>query len=314
MIERLRLRAAALARVRDFFAARGVLEVQTSPVVRHAVTDPNIESLTVGCAGGDPRYLHTSPEYAMKRLLVAGSGDIYQVCPVFRAGERSPWHSPGFTMIEWYRIGFDLAMLMRETAHLARELLTPRLDLPEEPQLLSYAQAFATHLGLDVFAATEADLASCASAAGLAHSSIAGATRDELLDFLVASVIGPRLGRGRLTCLHGYPASQASLAQLDAADPRTALRFELYAEGIELANGFVELGDAAEQRRRFEADNALRVARGQRAVAPDEELLAALGDGLPPCAGVALGFERVLMLASGSPHIDAVLALPFDRS
>jgi elongation factor P--(R)-beta-lysine ligase len=314
VIERLRLRAAALAQVREFFATRGVLEVQTSPVVRHAVTDPNIESLTVDWGAGDLRYLHTSPEYAMKRLLAAGSGDIYQVCPVFRAGERSAWHSPGFTMIEWYRIGFNLPQLMRETAQLTRALLAPRLSLPEESELLSYAQAFATHLGVDVFAATQDDLARCAAAAGLAQSSIAGAARDELLDFLVASVIGPRLGRGRLTCLHGYPASQASLAQLDTADPRTALRFELYAEGVELANGFVELADAAEQRRRFDADNALRLARGQRPMAPDEELLAALGGGLPPCAGVALGFERVLMLASGSPHIDAVLALPFDRS
>jgi elongation factor P--(R)-beta-lysine ligase len=314
VIERLRLRAAALAQVREFFATRGVLEVQTSPVVRHAVTDPNIESLTVDCGAGDLRYLHTSPEYAMKRLLAAGSGDIYQVCPVFRAGERSAWHSPGFTMIEWYRAGFDLPQLMRETAQLTRALLAPRLALPEEPELLSYAQAFETHLGVDVFAATQADLARVAATAGLAQSSIAGAARDELLDFLVASVIGPRLGRGRLTCLHGYPASQASLAQLDAADARTALRFELYAEGVELANGFVELADAAEQRRRFDADNALRLARGQRAVVPDEDLLAALGGGLPPCAGVALGFERVLMLASGSPHIDAVLALPFDRS
>jgi lysyl-tRNA synthetase class 2 len=314
VIERLQHRARALARLREFFAAREVLEVQTGVLVRHAVTDPNIESFTVPGDGTDPRFLHTSPEYAMKRLLAAGSGDIYQVCPVFRAGERGPWHSPEFTLIEWYRLGFGLDALMRETAQLVRLLLGPRLDPPPEPELLSYVAAFARELALDPLTVSLQQLAQVAGNAGLAASSIASASRDELLDFLVATVLGPRLGRGRLTCLHRYPASQAALAQIDADDPRTALRFELYAEGVELANGFVELGDAAEQRRRFAQDNGARARRGQPTVTADGALLAALERGLPACAGVAVGLERVLMLASGSTRIDDVLALPFGEA
>jgi lysyl-tRNA synthetase class 2 len=309
VIARLQQRADALARLRGFFAARKVLEVQTGLLVRHAVTDPNIESFAVDA--DEVRFLHTSPEYAMKRLLAAGSGDIYQVCPVFRAGERGPWHSPEFTLVEWYRLGFGLEALMRETSELVRLLLAPRLTPAAEPELLSYAAAFARELDIDVFAVPLAQLARHAEAAGLAASSVAGASRDELLDFLIATSLGPRLGHGRLTCLHHYPASQAALAQLDATDPRTALRFELYAEGVELANGFVELGDADEQRRRFAADNATRARSGQRQFAVDALLLAALEQGLPACAGVAVGLERILMLASGATSIDEVLALPF---
>jgi lysyl-tRNA synthetase class 2 len=203
---------------------------------------------------------------------------------------------------------------MRETADLTRTLMAPWRMLPAEPVFVSYAQAFQRELDLDVFTASMARLRSAATQAGLATSSVAGATRDDLLDFLVATVIGPRLGQGSLCCLHGYPASQAALAQLDPHDARTALRFELYGEGVELANGFVELADAREQSARFAADNAARLWRGQPAVAPDERLIGALERGLPPCAGVAVGFDRVLMLASGASHIDEVLALPFDEA
>jgi lysyl-tRNA synthetase class 2 len=314
MIARLARRAAALARIRAFFSERGVLEVQTGLLVRRAITDPNIESIAVPAGAGEPRHLHTSPEYAMKRLLAAGSGDIYQVCPVFRAGERSALHAPEFTLVEWYRLGFDLPALMRETATLAAVLLESLPAATAEPELLSYEDAFRRELGLAVFDCGDAELAGAARAAGLADSSVAGASRDELLDFLVAARVGPALGAGHLTCLHHYPASQAALARLDADDPRTALRFELYCEGIELANGFVELGDAREQARRFAADNALRAARGQATPVPDERLLTALDKGLPECAGVALGLDRLLMLASGSPRIDAVLALPYDEA
>jgi lysyl-tRNA synthetase class 2 len=314
MIARLARRAAALARIRAFFAERGVLEVQTGLLVRRAITDPNIESIAVPAGAGEPRHLHTSPEHAMKRLLAAGSGDIYQICPVFRAGERSALHAPEFTLVEWYRLGFDLPALMRETAALAAVLLESLPAATVEPELLSYEEAFRRELGIAVFDCGDAALAGAARAAGLADSSIARASRDELLDFLVATRVGPALGAGRLTCLHHYPASQAALARLDADDPRAALRFELYCEGIELANGFVELGDAREQARRFAADNALRAARGQATHVPDERLLAALDKGLPECAGVALGLDRLLMLASGSSRIDAVLALPYDEA
>lgn len=311
-LDTLRQRAGLLAATRAFFAQRQVLEVETPLALRHAVTDVQLDSL--GVASDPPRWLHTSPEYAMKRLLAAGSGDIYQICHVFRAGESSRLHNPEFTMVEWYRLGFGLAQIMEETAALAATLLTAGGRNAPPVEQLAYAAAFERELGCDPLTTPTATLAALAGQHGLATSSVADASRDDLLDFLVAVVVGPRLGRGRLTCLHHFPASQAALAQLDAVDPRTALRFELYAEGIELANGYVELASAGEQRQRFEADLAERRRRGLPALQVDERLLAALAAGLPPCAGVALGFDRVAMLALGAGHIDAVLAFPWDRA
>jgi lysyl-tRNA synthetase class 2 len=201
---------------------------------------------------------------------------------------------------------------MEETASLARELLDE--PVPRRTELVSYQTAFEHNLGLDPLSCSDASLAAIARRLGLASSSVATATRDELLDFLVATQIGPRLGQGQLTCLHHYPASQAALAQLDADDARTALRFELYADGIELANGYVELGDAQEQQRRFAADRRERERRGLVPHAGDPRLVAALAAGLPPCAGVALGFDRLLMLHQGARSIDAVLTLPAERA
>ena len=302
-------RARLMALTRGFFSARDVLEIETPAICAAATSDPQIESFAVtGPAGTLQGYLHSSPEYAMKRLLAAGSGDIYQLCKVFRAGERSGQHNPEFTLLEWYRLGFSLDALMAETAELARELLASDGSAPRPIETLSYRDAFLSRLSIDPFIADSATLAHCALEHGLAPVSVATATRDELLDFLIATQIGPTLGRGSLCCLHHYPASQASLAQLDAADPTTALRFELYAEGVELANGYVELGDAAEQRRRFEADRQERTRRGLAPHAGDTRLLAALEAGLPACAGVAMGFDRVAMLALGAKRIDAVMS------
>ena len=312
-IEALKLRAQLLAGVREYFHTRGVLEVETPLAVSRTVSDPQIESLRL--AGDASRYLHTSPEYAMKRLLAAGSGDIFQVCKVFRAGERSRLHNPEFTMVEWYRAGMGLTEIMAETAALAAQLLAggwPQAGASVE--YLDYQAAFQRELQLDPMTATLETVAALCGAHGLAEQSIRGASRDQLLDFLVATLIGPRLGRQALTCLHHYPASQAALAQLDAADPRTALRFELYAAGVELANGYVELADAAEQAQRFALDQQLRQARGLSSIETDERLIAALRAGLPRCAGVALGFDRVLMLAAGATDIDAVLAFPWERA
>ena len=239
----LRRRAGLLAAARAFFAAREVLEVETPIALGRTVTDVQIASLRVDC-GSHERWLQTSPEYPMKRLLAAGSGDIFQLCHVFRAGESGRLHNPEFTLIEWYRLGFGLQQIMEETAALAAALLRSA-GAPAAPmEALSYAEAFNRELGTDPLSAATGELAALAQQHGLAASSIADASRDDLLDFLIAVVVGPRLGRGRLTCLHHFPASQAALAQLDAADPRTALRFELYAGGIELANGYVELASA----------------------------------------------------------------------
>jgi lysyl-tRNA synthetase class 2 len=307
----LRQRAALLDCARAFFRARGVLEVETPILLARTVTDVQIESLQLATPA---RYLHTSPEYPMKRLLAAGSGDIFQICHVFRAGERSRLHNPEFTMIEWYRLGLDLPAIMAETAALAAGLLNAAGRSAPAVELLGYREAFLGSLGCDPLTATTAALATLAAGLGLAAQSIATATRDDLLDFLVATQVGPALGRDRLTCLHHFPASQAALAQLDADDPRTALRFELYAEGVELANGYVELGSSDEQRQRFSADQAERQRRGLAQPAMDTRLLAALEHGLPRCAGVAMGFDRVAMLALGATSIDAVQAFPWERA
>jgi lysyl-tRNA synthetase class 2 len=326
--EMLQLRAALLARARDFFTARGVLEVDTPMVVNAPVTDVHIHSARVTLEGDDTGegarrsyFLHTSPEYAMKRLLAAGAGDIYQICHVVRGFERGRLHNAEFTLIEWYRAGLSLDALMSEVEALVRELLEAAGELrrevrgsaarPRPSARLSYREAFLRELGLDPFAASLAQLTEQARAAGFEG---ARADRDELLELLMGTVIGPRLGQGGLTFVHGYPASQAALARLDAGDPRAAQRFELYCEGIELANGFHELASDREQRERFERDIAERRRLGLPAAALDGRLLAALAAGLPDCCGVALGFDRTLMLAAGAERIDAILPFPIERA
>jgi elongation factor P--(R)-beta-lysine ligase len=301
-----------LADTRKFFAGRDVLEVETPLVLRHTVTDAQLASFEL--VGAPPRYLHTSPEYAMKRLLAAGSGDIYQVCKVFRADEVSPSHNPEFTMVEWYRLGFDLQAIMVETTALIANLLggDELACLPVET--LSYAEAFRRELGLDPMEASAAELTRLACDLSLAPAGTATYSRDDLLDFLITARVGPALGHKGLTCLHHYPASQAALAQIDPVDTRTALRFEIYGRGMELANGFVELANPGEQRRRFEADIAERARRALPRPAIDEPLIAALEAGLPPCAGVAVGFDRVLMLALGARRIDEVLSFGWNSA
>ena len=307
----LQLRAALLARARGFFATRGVLEVDTPLVVNAPVTDVHIHSARVTLDAGERQFfLHTSPEYAMKRLLAAGVGDIYQICHVVRALERGPLHNAEFTLIEWYRRGCSLDALMSEVESLVRELLGAT-GTARTSERVSYRDAFLQALALDPFTATLPQLAERARQSGFAGAATDG---DELLEMLMGTVIGPRLGRDGLTFVHGYPASQAALARLDPADPRAAQRFELYCDGIELANGFHELSSAREQRSRFERDIEERRRLGLTATALDERLLAALDAGLPDCCGVALGFDRTLMLAAGAQRIDAVLPFPIERA
>lgn len=311
-LEALRARAALLARTRAFFAARAVLEVDTPLVINAPVSDLHIASARVALEPpAGPLFLHTSPEYAMKRLLAAGSGDIYQICHVVRGNERGRLHNPEFTLIEWYRLGATLEALMDEVEALVRVLLGPAAA-GRAGERVSYARAFERTLGLDPFAATAEALRAAARQLGWHEESTA--SRDELLEFLMGCAVGPQLGSGALTFVHGYPASQAALAELDPRDARAALRFELYCDGIELANGFKELRAPAEQRARFERDNAARRRAGLPVWPPDERLLAALAAGLPDCAGVALGFDRTLMLALGAAHIEAVLPFPIGRA
>ena len=312
--ENLLRRAALLGSVREFFASRGILEVDTPQVVNFAVTDPQLHSAQVRWPGTDSRsrFLHTSPEYAMKRLLAAGSGDIYQLCHVFRGDEQGALHRREFMLLEWYRLGWSAAALMGEVEELLRSLLGAAAG--GATRIVSYEQAFLETLALNPLTGSEGALADCACAQGLDASLVHRCSRDELLDLLMGAHIGPRLGKDGPVFVHRYPASQAALARLDPADPRVAMRFELYLHGVELANGFEELVDAAEQRARFMEDQRTRAARGLAVPAIDEFLLAALGAGLPASAGVAVGIDRIVMLACGTRSIGEVLAFSSENA
>ncbi len=312
--ECLRRRASLLAEIRAFFAARGVLEVDTPQLVNHAVTDRHLHSVQVQWTGapGRAQFLHTSPEYAMKRLLAAGSGDIYQACHVFRGEEQGRIHNSEFMLLEWYRTGWSLEALMREVDALVRTLLAAKAGAAT--RYLSFEEVFVEALGCDPIGDPDHVLADCARAQGFGDRLVRDCDRDELLDLLMGARIGPRLGLDGPVFVHRYPASQASLARLDPADARLALRFELYLHGMELANGFEELADAEEQAARFRADQESRAARGLVVPPIDEFLLAALRAGLPACAGVALGFERLLMIACGAERIDEVLPFTSERA
>jgi lysyl-tRNA synthetase class 2 len=309
----LRMRAQMLSETRAYFAARGVMEVETPILARGAVTDLHLESLATRVSGSGDYYLHTSPEYAMKRLLAAGSGDIYQIARVFRDGERGALHNPEFTLVEWYRIGFDADQLMDDVTSLVTRLVTPHRSLAS-PQRLTYRVAVRSIAGIDPLRANPTELQACLREHGISLPVPAPEERDDCLDLLMATVVGPRLGAGRLTFIHDYPVSQAALARVKHQDPTVAERFELYLDGIELANGFHELCDATEQRARFERDLAQRHARGKKQPPLDERLLAALAAGLPDCSGVAVGFDRVVMAAIGARGIDEVIAFPADRA
>jgi lysyl-tRNA synthetase class 2 len=308
----LRQRAAMLKAAREFFDQRGVVEVETPILSVAAVSDPQIESLATQIAGlAGRRYLCPSPEYAMKRLLAAGSGDIYQICRVFRDAERGRWHNPEFTMIEWYRVGLDDAALMDEVEALIGRLLAPSRVLGAAERL-SYAAALQRHAGVDAFGSSEDQLLEAARRHGI-HCN-ADLDRDAKLDLLMGLIVGPRLGRGNPCFVCDYPASQAALARLRPGLPRVAARFELYLDGLELANGFHELAQPQEQRARFTHDLALRRERGQVQAPLDENFLAALESGLPDCAGVALGFDRLAAIAVGAHRLSDAMAFSVDNA
>jgi elongation factor P--(R)-beta-lysine ligase len=316
-IPALRERARIMARVRDYFSRHGVLEVETPILSAAASVDPNLHSLTaVSLAPGDaatPRYLQTSPEFAMKRLLAAGSGSIYQTAHVFRGGERGRRHNGEFTLLEWYRVDFDYHQLMDDVTALVTEALAGyrRLAAPEK---LSYRGAFVRHVGVDPFTASASTLVDVARARNLQVSGIDADDQAAWRDLLLTHLVEPHLGRDRLTYIHDYPASQAALARVRPGNPPIAERFEVYLDGVELANGFQELTSAHEQRERFEADGGARMRRGLPSVPADRRLLAALAHGLPCCSGVALGLDRLVMLALGAASIDQVIAFPWDRA
>lgn len=314
--EALARRAEIAARVRAFFAARDVLEVETPLLSAGATPEPHLASL----AAHDPQeegartwWLATSPEFPMKRLLAAGFGAIFQLARVTRGGEGGRRHNHEFTLLEWYRPGWDHHRLIGEVEELLVAVLGARAGRAER---LSYADAFRRHAGVDPHSASLAELDAAIAAAGLAGPSFDADDRDGRLHLLMALAVEPALGAGTVA-IHDFPASQASLARVRPAtgdEPAVAERFEVYVDGVELANGFHELTDAGEQRRRFAADLDRRRAAGLPAPPTDERFLAAVDHGLPPSAGVALGFDRLVMLATGAASIDEVIAFPAGRA
>jgi lysyl-tRNA synthetase class 2 len=305
-----RSRARLNALIRDFFAHRGVAEVETPILSAAGNTEPNIAGFVTGfagpiAAGARTRYLRTSAEYPMKRLLASGFGDCYELGRVFRNGEAGSSHNPEFTMLEWYRVGFEHRRLALEAAQLVRAALAlVQRDAPVATT--SYRDWFRDHLRLDPFEAGEAALR-----APLAEYRIEspGLGRDDWLDLLVTHRLQPALPDGGITIVYDFPPSQCSLARV-AGNPPVAERFEIYLGQYELANGYHELNDAAEQRARFEHENLRRRERGLDELPLDENLLAVL-DHLPDCAGVALGVDRLLMQLLGTDDIRDVIAFPF---
>ncbi|MEQ9464768.1 MAG: EF-P lysine aminoacylase EpmA [Haliea sp.] len=306
----LQARASLLAAIRAFFADRGVLEVETPLLCSRGITDPAIEPLLVNgglSLGAATGYLQTSPEYAMKRLLAAGSGPIYQICKAFRDGEAGTRHNPEFTLLEWYRPGMDHHQLMAEVAALVCNCLG------ERPwRALSYRELFRRSTGIDPFV-DSLPILQAAARACVDVGTLDG-DRDLWLDLLLTHAVEPWLAGQGLCFVYDYPPSQAALARLGERDGHAVgERFELYVDGLELANGYHELGDATEQRARFEADNRQRLDRGLPQRPLDEALLAALAAGLPDCSGVALGVDRLLLLATGETDLRSLLAFAWDR-
>ncbi|MGV6825861.1 MAG: EF-P lysine aminoacylase EpmA [bacterium] len=303
-----------LREIRLFFSELDVLEVETPILGQCFGTDPAIEPFRTqfdgpGFPAGLSLYLQSSPEYAMKRLLASGSGPIYQVCKAFRQGEHGVRHNPEFSMLEWYRPGFDSRALMEETTSLCRRVL--KQDLSAEH--LEYRDAFLKHVGIDPLEASLELVQQCATRLVSGSPPELGDDRDAWLDLLMSHVIEPRLGNNKLTFVCHYPVSQAALARVNPDDPRTADRFELYYQGIELANGFHELTDSTLQRQRFELENETRSSNGQSQITLDDRLLDALEWGMSDCSGIALGLDRLLMLATGASSIKEVISFPLDR-
>lgn len=304
-------RAHMLRLAREFLTARSIIEVETPMLTNSGVSDPHIASLTARLAArGDRTYfLQTSPEYAMKRLLASGAPDIFQICKVFRDQEIGHLHQPEFTMVEWYRQGAMLDDMIEETCAFIIEVSeTPSVPIEK----FRYRDIFSDLCHIDPLEADAGHLADCA---GRMISTMTpdlrqrlNADRNAWLDLLMSHVVVPGLAPDQLSVIHHFPADQAALARLDPAEPELAERFEIFLGGIELANGYRELTDAAEQRRRFSTDLDRRRTAGLPMMEADQGLLAALDFGLPECSGVAIGFDRLIMTACGLKHIDQVVS------
>ncbi|MDB5107058.1 MAG: elongation factor P--(R)-beta-lysine ligase [Fibrobacteres bacterium] len=317
----LRFRAEALRNIREFFHRSGVLEVETPVLSRGISLDCHIDVFSSrfhslgyprGSEGGGDRegetyYLQTSPEPHMKRLLCLGFPDLYQLGKAFRNGEKGDFHNPEFTMLEWYRRGFSLMDLMEEVEKVCLIVtgIMPSVRL-------TYRDAFGDRLGVDPLEMSREDLLALPELVGRAPSPDAFPTKADALDFIMSHVIEPGFPKDRFTFVHDFPAEQAAQAQVHESDPRVAHRFEVYGGGMELGNGYLELADPVEYERRFNGENAKRRAAGKPELPQDPALLGDLRRGLPACAGVAMGVDRLVQLALGRENIRSVLAFPWD--
>ncbi|MDP2324122.1 MAG: EF-P lysine aminoacylase EpmA [Gammaproteobacteria bacterium] len=318
----LRQRSRLLAATRHFFSSRGLLEVDTPALVQHGVTDPHLQNIPARLCGGQQLFLHTSPEFHMKRLLAAGAPDIWQLGKVFRDAEAGLRHEPEFTLLEWYRHDYTLRQLADETCELLAELSAAVEQTGAvstagagPPRHWTYSALFLETLGIDPLTTTTPELQDRArSLLGeqlSAELCISLGNETSLwLDLLMSHVVSKHLAGTGIAVVTGYPANQAALARLEPSDPRVAERFEVFCQGIEVANGYRELSNATEQRRRFAADRALRARLGRPDVSPDEHLLAAMEHGLPDCAGVAVGFDRVVMILLGLKTLREAISFP----
>ncbi|NKC13395.1 MAG: EF-P lysine aminoacylase GenX [Gammaproteobacteria bacterium] len=306
----LKARAAILATIRTFFDERGIVEVETPCLAAAPATDPHIQSLRVATTLGSRTqtlYLQSSPEFAMKRLLAAGCGPIYQITRAFRDGEVGRYHNVEFTILEWYRPGFDHRRLMAETASLLVEL-TGLCHW----RARRYADVFRAYAGLDFNASRHELVRAALEKTGVAHHALADMRRADLLDLLFAHAVQPNLDG--LCMVYDFPACQCALARIYPAPNPVAARFEGFINGVEIANGYHELTDSAEQRARMVDDLAERRRLGLPAVPMDERLLAALAAGLPDTAGVAVGVDRIVQLALNAGSLDDVIAFSSARS
>lgn len=305
-------RAKLLWAIREFFAERKVLEVETPVLSPARNSDPNIEPMATEAR--TPRYLRTSPEYHMKRLLSANGADIYELGRVFRAGERGARHNPEFTILEWYRVGMPYLDLADEVIDLVRHCAAALAETDMRPwpvKKQSYRSLFEQYAGIDPFNVDETELSRLALERGIVSPQL---NHSEWLDLFLSRVVQPGLPGEAFTVVYDYPPEQAALSRIRADDPPVAERFEVYLGQQELANGYQELTSAEEQRRRFEKERQLREIRGENKAPLDENLLAALEHGLPDCAGVALGVDRLLMSCLNVDEIDMVLAFPWERA
>lgn len=299
-------RAKLYSDIRNFFAERNVLEVETPLLSQHTVTDINIESFQTTYYNRKELhyYLQTSPEYAMKRLLASGSGAIYQICKAFRNGERGSQHNPEFSILEWYRPNFSYYDLMNEIDELLQVTLRTKKSIRK-----TYSELFLEYLSINPFRVSLKELKSLSKQLSL---EVTDYDRDTLLQFIFTHALEPKIGFGEPLFVYDFPSSQAALAKIHPQNSKIALRFELYIDGLECANGFEELTDPKEQRNRFEQDILKRRKKGLLDIKIDHRFLSALESGLPPCAGVAVGLDRLLMIKTKTRKINEVITFPID--